>query len=64
MEERLQEKEGKNVIGRALDFRKLKKENFLVIFLVGILLLVIAWPVGRKTEKNLQSPVYWTVMKV
>ncbi len=46
MEERLQEKEGKNVIGRALDFRKLKKENFLVIFLVGILLLVIAWPAG------------------
>ena len=46
MEERLQEKEGKNVIGKALDFRKLKKENFLVIFLVGILLLVIAWPAG------------------
>lgn len=53
MEEKLQEKEEKNVIGKALDFRKLKKENFLVIFLVGILLLVIAWPSGSaKSEKG------------
>lgn len=30
---------------KAFDFSKLKKENFVVIFLIGILLLVISWPV-------------------
>lgn len=41
----------KDVIKRAFDFTKLKKENFVVIFLVGILLLVIAWPTeNRKND--------------
>lgn len=55
MEEKLQEKEEKNVIGKALDFRKLKKENFLIIILVGILLLVIAWPAGDAENERESS---------
>lgn len=32
---------------------KLKKENFVVIFLIGMLLLIIAWPVeNKKSEKE------------
>ncbi|MGN0376524.1 MAG: stage III sporulation protein AG [Suilimivivens sp.] len=37
---------------RTFDFTKLKKENFVVIFLIGILLLVIAWPMEEKKEEN------------
>lgn len=38
---------------KAFDFTKLKKENFVVIFLIGILLLVIAWPIkSEKTQKE------------
>lgn len=33
---------------KAFDFTKLKKENFVVIFLIGILLLVISWPMEDK----------------
>lgn len=33
---------------KAFDFTKLKKENFVVIFLIGILLLVISWPTEDK----------------
>lgn len=41
---------------KALDFTKLKKENFVVIFLIGILMLVIAWPVEEeKTKKDLSK---------
>ncbi|MBO5055152.1 MAG: stage III sporulation protein AG [Lachnospiraceae bacterium] len=48
------EEEGqkKDVIKRAFDFTKLKKENFVVIFLVGILLFVIAWPTENKKNSN------------
>ncbi|MGN1181040.1 MAG: stage III sporulation protein AG [Suilimivivens sp.] len=34
------------------DLTKMKKENFVVIFLIGILLLVIAWPIEDKTSKK------------
>ena len=37
---------------KAFDFTKLKKENFVVIFLVGILLLVVAWPIEDKKSGN------------
>lgn len=38
---------------KTFDFSKLKKENFVVIFLIGILLLVISWPVdGGKISRN------------
>jgi stage III sporulation protein AG len=34
-------------------WKKLKKENYVVIFLVGILLLVAAWPVEKQNETDL-----------
>lgn len=34
------------------DFKKLKKENFVVILLIGVLLLVIALPVSDKKTEN------------
>ena len=37
---------------KAFDFTKLKKENFVVIFLVGILLLVVAWPIEDSKSGN------------
>ena len=41
---------------KALDFTKLKKENFVVIFLIGILLLVIAWPTeDEKFKKDMNK---------
>ena len=40
--------EEKDAVKKALDFRKLKKENFVVLFLIGLLMLVIAWPPGNK----------------
>lgn len=42
---------------KAFDFTKLKKENFLVIFLIGILLLVIAWPVEKKENEETKSEI-------
>ena len=51
-----EEREGKEKsplkgLGAALQNRKFKKENFLVLFLMGILLLVVVWPVsGKKTD--------------
>ena len=33
--------------------KELKKENFVVILLVGILLLVIAWPVSEKEDTQM-----------
>lgn len=49
--EEAQEKSG--LLKRALDFRSLKKENFLVLFLMGLLLLVIAVPSsGGEQQKN------------
>lgn len=36
----------------AFDFTALKKENFVVIILIGILLLVIAVPIGDKKTKS------------
>ncbi|MGN0366504.1 MAG: stage III sporulation protein AG [Suilimivivens sp.] len=35
--------------------KKLTKDNFLIILLMGILLLVIAWPVEEKSESKSQS---------
>lgn len=37
---------------KSLDFMKLKKENFVVVFLIGVLLLVIAWPAEEKTKQS------------
>ena len=42
---------------KAFDFTRLKKENFVVIFLVGILLLVIAWPVEKNGEEETKSGI-------
>lgn len=42
---------------KAFDFTKLKKENFVVIFLIGILLLVIAWPVEKKENEEAKSEI-------
>lgn len=53
--ESVQEEGRKDIITRALDFRKLKKENFVVIFLIGMLLLVIAWPTGGDKKENSMS---------
>lgn len=47
--------EEKDAVKKALDFRKLKKENFVVLFLIGLLLLVIAWPPGNKKEERESS---------
>lgn len=40
---------------KLFDFTKLKKENFVVIFLIGILLLVIAWPIEDKNTQEEES---------
>lgn len=37
---------------KTFDLTKLKKENFVVIFLIGVLLLVIAWPTENKKVKK------------
>lgn len=37
---------------KTFDFSKLKKENFVVIFLIGILLLVISWPVENENIRK------------
>ncbi len=47
--------EEKDAVKKALDFRKLKKENFVVLFLIGLLMLVIAWPPGNKKEERESS---------
>lgn len=45
--------EKKNLLTEALDFRKLKKENFLVLLLAGVLLLVIGMPSsGEKNQRK------------
>lgn len=47
-----EEEQKKDIIKSAFDFTKLKKENFVVIFLVGILLFVIAWPAENQKNGN------------
>lgn len=42
---------------KAFDFTRLKKENFVVIFLVGILLLLAAWPTGKNREEEIESGI-------
>ncbi len=38
---------------------KLTKDNFLIMVLLGILLLVVAWPVKQETEENLSQSSQW-----
>ena len=42
---------------KALDFTRLKKENFVVIFLIGILFLIIAWPTQKNQEEGTKSGI-------
>lgn len=46
-------------IPEAFDFRKLKKENFLVFLLIGVLLLIIGMPSSdeKKQERGKQSGI-------
>lgn len=37
---------------KIFDLSHMKKENFVVILLIGVLLLVVAWPVGGNTKKE------------
>lgn len=41
--------------GKLFSDKKLKKENFIVVLLIGILLLVIAWPVSDKKSQEQTS---------
>lgn len=41
--------------GKIFSDKKLKKENFIVVLLIGILLLVIAWPVSDKKSQEKTS---------
>lgn len=51
------------------DFTKLKKENFVVILLIGVLLMVIVWPVSdsekgkEKTQSEITDMDYATISK-
>lgn len=38
---------------------KLTKDNFLILFLVGILLMVIVWPVEKKEESGTSKSGQW-----
>lgn len=38
---------------------KFTRDNFLIVILVGVLLLVIAWPVEEKKEKGSEESVQW-----
>ena len=49
MEEKHEEKAEKKI---GFSFKELKKENFVVILLLGILLLVAAWPISEKETEN------------
>lgn len=40
---------------KVFDFSKLKKENFVVIFLIGMLLLVISLPVDNETKSFMET---------
>ncbi len=48
-------KEEEKKSGKRFDFSHMKKENFVVVLLVGVLLLVVAWPVGDSTKSQKQS---------
>lgn len=55
MEDNQQEKAGKKV---GFQFKELKKENFVVILLAGLLLLVVVWPMSEtKTENSERTSV-------
>lgn len=41
--------------GKIFSDKKLKKENFIVVLLIGILLLVIAWPVSDQKNQEQTS---------
>lgn len=50
MEEKQEEKK------KSFGIKELKKENFVVMFLMGLLLLIIVWPVSdKKTESKQQQ---------
>ena len=46
--------EGKKC-GKRFGLSNMKKENFVVVLLVGVLLLVVAWPVDGGTKSQEQS---------
>ena len=56
----MKEKQGeqeKKAAGRLAD--KLTRDNFLIVILVGVLLLVIAWPVEKKDKETQTQSEQW-----
>lgn len=43
---------GRNLSIKNFSLKKLKKDQVLILFLVGILLLVISWPVSKKDDEE------------
>lgn len=43
---------GRNLSIKNFSLKKIKKDQVLILFLVGILLLVISWPVNKKDEEE------------
>ena len=57
-----QENREKKAAGRLsgkLPVAKLTRDNFLIVILVGVLLLVIAWPVEEKDKKTKTQSQQW-----
>ena len=53
------EKKAAGRISGKLPVAKLTRDNFLIVILVGVLLLVIAWPVEEKDKKTKTQSQQW-----